>query len=78
MDRQPPRQSLQSQYLILYNLASAVLWLAVLGRVILLIPLVGFNNVYGGVGQFAKWTQSLALLEVVHSVTGERCRPTLH
>ncbi len=59
-------------YLILYNFGSAILWLAVLGRVILLVPLVGFRNVYGGVGEFAKWTQTLALLEVVHSASGRR------
>lgn len=37
---------------------------------ILLIPLVGFENVAGGVGEFAKWTQTLAVLEVVHSALG--------
>lgn len=26
---------------------------------------------YGGVGQFAKWTQTVALLEVVHALFGE-------
>ena len=61
---------LQVQYLVSYNLVCAVLWTAVLGRVILLIPLVGFANVYGGVGQFTKWTQTLALLEVGHSASG--------
>ncbi len=63
-------RSLKTQYLILYNLVSAVLWVAVLGRVILLVPLVGFENVHGGVGEFAKWTQTLAVLEVVHSALG--------
>jgi hypothetical protein len=47
-----------------------ILWLVVLGRVILLVPLVGFGRVYPGVGNFAKWTQTLALLEVVHSAVG--------
>ncbi|MCJ1355935.1 MAG: hypothetical protein MMC33_005928 [Icmadophila ericetorum] len=59
-----------TNYLIAYNSVSALLWLAILGRVILLLPLVGFENVYGGVGQFVKWTQTLALLEIVHSATG--------
>ncbi|MCJ1230108.1 hypothetical protein MMC12_006779 [Toensbergia leucococca] len=70
MDRARPRRPLKTQYLILYNLISAILWLAILGRVILLVPLVGFSNVYGGVGGFAKWTQTLAVLEVVHSALG--------
>jgi len=68
--RTTPHRRQQTQYLILYNLICAVLWTAVLGRVLLLIPLVGFEHVNGGVGEFAKWTQTLALLEVVHSALG--------
>jgi very-long-chain (3R)-3-hydroxyacyl-CoA dehydratase len=63
--------SLRTQYLILYNFVSMILWLVVLGRIILLVPLVGFGRVYPGVGNFAKWTQTLALLEVVHSAVGK-------
>ncbi|TVY82513.1 putative very-long-chain (3R)-3-hydroxyacyl-CoA dehydratase [Lachnellula suecica] len=58
------------QYLILYNFVSALLWLVVLGRVVLLVPLVGFGRTYKGVGRFAKWTQTMAVLEVVHAATG--------
>lgn len=76
MDSSAPR-SPKTQYLILYNLVSAVLWVAVLGRVILLVPLVGFENVHGGVGVFAKWTQTLAVLEVVHSALGNSLLPML-
>ena len=68
--RSTSNRRLQAQYLAGYNLVCAVLWTAVLGRVILLIPLVGFGNVYGGVGQFTKWSQTLALLEVGHSASG--------
>ena len=73
--RTPARKPLRSsnpktQYLILYNFVSAVLWTVVLGRVLLLVPLVGFGRVYAGVGQFTKWTQTLALLEVVHAAVG--------
>lgn len=60
----------KTQYLILYNFVSAILWLVVLGRVLLLVPLVGFGRVYPAVGQFTKWTQTMALLEVVHAATG--------
>ncbi|RDW88727.1 very-long-chain (3R)-3-hydroxyacyl-CoA dehydratase [Coleophoma cylindrospora] len=60
----------KTQYLIIYNFASAVLWTAVLGRVLLLVPLVGFGRAYQGVGVFTKWTQTMALLEVVHAATG--------
>lgn len=31
---------------------------------------MGFGRVYPGVGQFAKWTQTVALLEVLHSAVG--------
>ena len=65
------RKPLKTRYLILYNTVSAILWLAILCRVVLLVPLVGFKNVYGGVGEFVKWTQTLAALEVVHAAFGE-------
>jgi very-long-chain (3R)-3-hydroxyacyl-CoA dehydratase len=41
-----------------------------LGRVVLLVPMVGFGNVYQGTENFTKWTQTMALLEVVHSAVG--------
>ncbi len=61
----------KGQYLILYNLISAFLWFAVLARVLVLLAVVGPQNVYGGVGEFAKWTQTLAVLEVAHSALGK-------
>jgi very-long-chain (3R)-3-hydroxyacyl-CoA dehydratase len=73
--RQPPLMPLQAtslkkQYLILYNFGSAILWLVIFGRVVQLVPLVGFGRVYAGVGIFAKWVQSIALLEIAHAATG--------
>ena len=68
--RSTPRRRLQTQYLVGYNLGCAVLWTAVLGRVILLVPIAGYANVHSGTGEFTKWTQTLALLEVVHSAFG--------
>jgi very-long-chain (3R)-3-hydroxyacyl-CoA dehydratase len=65
------RKPLRTRYLILYNSVNAILWFAVLGRVALLVPLVGFKNVYGGVGEFVKWTQTLAALEVAHAALGQ-------
>lgn len=73
MDPVAPRRNanhLQSQYLTAYNGVSTLLWLTLLGRVLLLVPLAGFDNVYPAVGQFTKWTQTLALLEVAHSALG--------
>ena len=62
-------QSKQS-YLQAYNIVSAFLWLAVLGRVLLLVPLVGLENVYGGVSTWTRWTQTLAVVEVGHAALG--------
>lgn len=63
--------SLKTQYLILYNFVCALLWSVVLGRVVLLVYLAGFGSTYLGVGQFAKWTQTIAVLEIVHAAAGK-------
>ncbi|KAI9842157.1 MAG: hypothetical protein M1837_007444 [Sclerophora amabilis] len=68
--RSPPGTSLKIKYLTVYNFVSAALWLIILGRVVLLLPLVGHAHVYGGVGEFAKWTQTGAVLEILHSLFG--------
>lgn len=64
------KRPVKTQYLILYNFISAILWLAVFGRVVLLLPILGHRSVYGGVGEFVKWTQTVAVLEVLHSASG--------
>ncbi|KAK4979563.1 hypothetical protein LTR66_010442 [Elasticomyces elasticus] len=64
----PP--SLRTGYLILYNFVSTILWLTVLGRVALTLPLAGTQGVRASVAEFAKWTQTLAVLEVGHAVSG--------
>lgn len=71
--RPPPSSQkylLNERYLTFYNFISAVLWFTVLGRTALLVPLVGYANIYGGVGEFTKWTQTLAVMEIVHSALG--------
>ena len=60
----------KQQYLIVYNLVSAVSWFIVLSRVCILLPIAGYRNTYAGVGEFAKWTQTGAVLEIVHSAIG--------
>jgi very-long-chain (3R)-3-hydroxyacyl-CoA dehydratase len=57
-------------YLIGYNSVSAFLWGCVLVRLLILYPLVGFKFVSGGVADFTRWVQTMALLEVVHSMLG--------
>ena len=68
----PLLSSRQKQtYLTLYNFLSSILWFSVLGRVVLLLPLAGYTHVYDGTGNFVKWTQTGALLEVAHAALGE-------
>jgi very-long-chain (3R)-3-hydroxyacyl-CoA dehydratase len=71
----PPSRSssaVTKNYLVAYNLVSAVLWAAVLGRSLLIVSVVGYQELYKGTLDFLRVTQSLALLEVVHSVLGKR------
>ncbi|KAL0640789.1 hypothetical protein Q9L58_000096 [Maublancomyces gigas] len=65
MDRPQEKSSL-----IAYNAISCVLWLGVLGRTVLAFSSAGSENVYASVGEYTKWTQTLALLEIVHIVLG--------
>lgn len=64
----PP--SWRSLYLILYNFVSAVLWGAVLGRVVLIAGLYGWRNVFLGNDEFVRWVQTAAGMEVLHSLVG--------
>ncbi|OTB08526.1 hypothetical protein M426DRAFT_317151 [Hypoxylon sp. CI-4A] len=57
-------------YLILYNAASALLWGTVLVRVVSANFESGPRAVYPVVGEFCKWTQTLAGMEVLHSLLG--------
>lgn len=63
-------QSSKSNYLIFYNLVSAALWSGVLAQVIQLNATQGHEKVYAGVGEYTKWVQTLAGLEVVHAALG--------
>ena len=64
----PP--SYRSLYLILYNFISAILWSAVLGRVVLITALHGYLSVHAGTGEHVKWVQTLAGMEIVHAAIG--------
>ncbi|KAL5612645.1 hypothetical protein BROUX41_004260 [Berkeleyomyces rouxiae] len=61
---------LKTTYLVAYNLASLVAWMTVLGRVVAILGLRGPVFVYSVAGEWTKWTQTLALMEVVHAMTG--------
>jgi very-long-chain (3R)-3-hydroxyacyl-CoA dehydratase len=61
---------LKTGYLVLYNATSALLWTTVLTRTITLAAARGPGAVHAGVGDWTKWTQTLALLEVAHALLG--------
>ncbi|KAI1458284.1 PTPLA-domain-containing protein [Annulohypoxylon moriforme] len=61
---------IKNGYLILYNAVSATLWLTVLVRVVSANITGGPLLVYPTTGEFCKWTQTLAGMEVLHSLLG--------
>lgn len=71
-----PPTGLKAIYLILYNSISALLWTVVLGRTVLIAARYGTSNVYTGAGEFTKWTQTLAGLEVLHAAIGNSSSTT--
>ncbi|KAI1304344.1 tyrosine phosphatase-like protein [Xylaria venustula] len=68
----PPRKPspVKTGYLIFYNAVSAILWLTVLGRIVAVNVIKGPHYAYPAVGEFCKWTQTLAGMEVLHSLFG--------
>lgn len=82
----PSDVSAKRQYLVLYNLASLLLWAALILRVAATVlfttgknlTLSGTSkpftnsvaNIYPSSGDFAKWVQTVALAEVIHSLVG--------
>ncbi|KAL8995595.1 MAG: hypothetical protein Q9169_004706 [Polycauliona sp. 2 TL-2023] len=58
------------EYLTAYNSVCALLWLSVLGRVVVVLPITGVESVYEAAGDFTKWTQTVAILEILHSAFG--------
>ena len=69
---------LKTTYLVLYNFVSVVLWLTVLGRVVSISSLMGSTEmVFKTASEFTKWTQTLSILEIVHSALGESNQTSL-
>ncbi|KAL8860008.1 MAG: hypothetical protein Q9178_003557 [Gyalolechia marmorata] len=64
------KDDIAKEYLTAYNAICALLWLSVFGRVVLLLPIMGVENVYEAAGDFTKWTQTVAILEILHSAFG--------
>jgi very-long-chain (3R)-3-hydroxyacyl-CoA dehydratase len=60
----------KTTYLVLYNFLSAIAWATVLGRTVSINALRGPEFVFLVVGEWTRWTQTAALLEVVHAAVG--------
>jgi hypothetical protein len=70
-----PAKSLRTQYLTLYNLASAALWLRVFWRVVLILATGGgWHKVFAGADETVRIVQSVAILEVAHAALGKEQR----
>ncbi|KAL2752871.1 hypothetical protein ACRALDRAFT_2044587 [Sodiomyces alcalophilus JCM 7366] len=65
-----PSSPVKTAYLILYNAVSAIAWLVVLGRTAALYQLRGPDFVWLGVGDWTRWTQTIAGMEVLHALLG--------
>ncbi|KXH69551.1 protein tyrosine phosphatase-like protein [Colletotrichum salicis] len=63
-----PSSPLKNGYLIAYNFVSAVAWATVLGRTVALFALRGPHFVHLGVGDWTRWTQSMAAMELTISL----------
>lgn len=70
----PPSQSLKQRYLFAYNALNFFLWTIITLRAMFLIPTLLAHSKLEGLFEalftFLKWTQTLALLEIIHSVLG--------
>ncbi|KAL9633256.1 MAG: hypothetical protein Q9204_003470 [Flavoplaca sp. TL-2023a] len=58
------------EYLTAYNAICALLWLSVFGRTVVILPITAVESVYEAAGDFTKWTQTVAILEILHSAFG--------
>ncbi|OBT48786.1 hypothetical protein VE00_00704 [Pseudogymnoascus sp. WSF 3629] len=66
----PASNSLKANYLLGYNAVSMFAWLSLLWHAGLTLKVWGFEYVHPHVDVFWKVTQSLAVLEIVHSAFG--------
>ncbi|KAL8691391.1 MAG: hypothetical protein Q9224_004187 [Gallowayella concinna] len=68
----PPltKNDVAREYLTAYNSVCALLWLSVFARVVVVLPITGVESVYEAAGDFTKWTQTVAVLEILHSAFG--------
>ncbi|CEJ89402.1 hypothetical protein VHEMI05246 [[Torrubiella] hemipterigena] len=68
---------LRSAYLVVYNALSAAAWSIVLYKTALTWYTSGHQEVFFEVGEWTKWTQTAAALEILHSLLGVVRSPVL-
>lgn len=67
----PPRLTPRTLYLTLYNALLFTLWLTTLFQLLALLPShPSPRTIFTLISPLARWTQTLALLEVLHSALG--------
>jgi very-long-chain (3R)-3-hydroxyacyl-CoA dehydratase len=68
----PAASSANKAYLIAYNAVSCGLWATILYRTVTIAGTEGkYAQLFGETGEFVKWAQTAAMMEIVHSVLGE-------
>jgi very-long-chain (3R)-3-hydroxyacyl-CoA dehydratase len=65
-----PSSPIKNGYLILYNTVSALAWGLVLQSTVQTLVQSGPESVYLTTGEFTKWTQTAAAMEILHSLFG--------
>ncbi|KAL3421661.1 protein tyrosine phosphatase-like protein [Phlyctema vagabunda] len=60
----------KANYLIIYNTIFTLLWLNLLVKIAVDHPVSSYDKTYDRVGEFAKWIQTAALLDVLHAAIG--------
>lgn len=65
-----PKGGFKKTYLIAFNTVSVIAWLTVFWRGAFAYQQKGYAGVHGELGEFWKWTQTLAVMEVIHSLVG--------
>lgn len=72
-----PSSPIRSAYLVLYNAVSAAAWAVVLYKTVVAWYTVGHEEVFFSVGEWTRWTQTAAALEILHSLFGTpTCPPS--
>ncbi|KAL4969680.1 putative membrane protein [Aspergillus stella-maris] len=71
----PPQSSPAKAYLLCYNALSAILWLRILLTILSSVfsPNASTSTseaIYAAIEPQARWTQTLAIIEILHSATG--------